>query len=71
MSEPTFESFPSRTSLDDLASIVRQIDAGTLSSVLIELAADYAAGHERIVRLQLSSQTKAMGLGHSKAAALG
>ena len=51
---------PSKTSLDDLASFVRQLDAGTLSSVLIELAADHPAVHERLVRLQLSNQPKAL-----------
>ena len=51
---------PSKTSLDDLASFVRQLDAGTLSSVLIELAADHAAVHERLLRLQLSNQPKAL-----------
>jgi hypothetical protein len=51
---------PSKTSLDNLASFVRQLDAGTLSSVLIELAADHAAVHERLVRLQLSNQPKAL-----------
>lgn len=51
---------PSKTSLDNLASFVRQRDAGTLSSVLIELAADHTAVHERLVRLQLSNQPKAL-----------
>jgi hypothetical protein len=51
---------PSKTSLDDLASFIRQLDAGTLTSVLIELAADHAAVHERLVRLQLSNQPKAL-----------
>ena len=51
---------PSKTSFDDLASFVRQLDAGTLSSILIELAADHAAVHERLVRLQLSNQPKAL-----------
>ena len=51
---------PSKTSLDNLASFIRQLDAATLTSVLIELAADHAAVHERLVRLQLSSQPKAL-----------
>ncbi len=51
---------PSKTSLDNLASFLRQLDAETLSSVLIELAADHAAVHERLVRLQLSNQPKAL-----------
>ena len=51
---------PSKTSLDNLASFIRQLDAEALSSVLIELAADHAAVHERLVRLQLSSQPKAL-----------
>ena len=51
---------PSKTSFDDLASFIRQLDAGTLSAVLIELAADHPAVHERLVRLQLSDQPKAL-----------
>lgn len=51
----------SRTSLDNLASFIRQLDAETLTSVLIELAADQPAVHERLVRLQLSNQPKALG----------
>lgn len=51
---------PSKTSLDNLASFIRQLDAATLASVLIELAADHAAVHERLVRLQLSDQPKAL-----------
>ena len=50
----------SKTSPDNLASFIRQLDAETLSSVLIELAADHAAVHERLVRLQLSNQPKAL-----------
>lgn len=41
---------PSKTS-DNLASFVRQLDAETLATVLIELAADHAVVHERLVRL--------------------
>ncbi len=52
---------PSKTSLDTLASFIRQLDAETLTSVLIELAADQPAVHERLVRLQLSNQPKALG----------
>lgn len=51
---------PSRTSLEDLAPFVRQLDAATLATVLIELAADNAAVHERLVRLQLSNQPQAL-----------
>ncbi len=51
---------PRKTSLDKLASFVRQLDTETLSSVLIELAADHAAVHERLVRLQLANQPKAL-----------
>ena len=58
-SEPTIDSMPSKTS-DNLASVVRQLDAETLASVLIELAADHAAVRERLVRLQLSNQPKAL-----------
>ena len=49
-----------KTSLDDLASFIRQLRAETLSSVLIELAAAHATVHERLVRLQLSNQPKAL-----------
>ena len=51
---------PSKTSLDSLDSFIRQLDAQTLTSVLIELAADHAAVHQRLVRLQLSNQPKAL-----------
>ena len=51
---------PSRTSLDNLAVFIRQQDADTLASVLIELAEDHDAVHERLVRLQLSNQPKAL-----------
>lgn len=51
---------PSKTSHDNLASFIRQLHAATLTSVLIELAADHAAVHERLVRLQLSNQPKAL-----------
>ena len=51
---------PSKTSLDTLASFIRQLDAATLASVLIELAADHAAIRERLLRLQLSNQPKAL-----------
>ena len=51
---------PSKTSLDNLAAFIRQLDAGTLTSVLIELAADHAVVHARLVRLQLSNQPTAL-----------
>lgn len=51
---------PSETFLEDLAPFVRQLDAETLATVLIELAADNAAVHERLVRLQLSNRPKAL-----------
>jgi hypothetical protein len=51
---------PSETSPDNLASFIRQLDAATLSSVLIELAADHAVVHERLERLQLANQPKAL-----------
>ena len=49
-----------KTTFDDLASFIRQLDAGTVSAVLIELAEDHPAVHERLVRLQLSDQPKAL-----------
>ena len=51
---------PSKTSLDNLASFIRQLHAETLTSVLIELASDHATVHERLVRLQLSNQPMAL-----------
>jgi hypothetical protein len=51
---------PSKTSPDNLTSFIQQLDAGVLSSVLIELAEDHIAVRERLVRLQLSSQPKAL-----------
>ena len=50
----------SKTSVDNLASFVRRLDVESLSSVLIELAADHAAVRERLVRLQLADQPKAL-----------
>lgn len=51
---------PSKTSFDTLASFIRRQDADTLSSILIELAEDHDAVRERLVRLQLSNQPKAL-----------
>jgi hypothetical protein len=51
---------PSKTSPDTLAAFIRQQDADTLASVLIELAEDHEAVHERLERLQLSRQPKAL-----------
>ena len=48
------------TSADALASFIRQQDADTLASVLIELAADHGAVLDRLVRLQLSNQPEAL-----------
>jgi hypothetical protein len=48
------------TSLDTLATFIGQLNAATLSSVLIELAEDHAAVRERLVRLQLSNQPRAL-----------
>ena len=51
---------PRKTSAETLeAFVLRQLSA-TLASVLIELAADHAAVHDRLVRLQLSNQPKAL-----------
>jgi hypothetical protein len=46
---------PSKTSLDELASFIRQLDAETLASVLIELAAEHSAVHE--LRIPLIADT--------------
>ena len=51
---------PSKITLDTLTSFVRRQDADTLASILIELAENQQAVHERLVRLQLSSQPKAL-----------
>ena len=53
---------PRKTSVsaETLEAFVRRQDAATLASVLIELAADHAAVHDRLVRLQLSNQPKAL-----------
>lgn len=56
----TIRCMPSKTSPDDLAAFIRQLDSATLSSVLIELAADHAVVHERLMRLQLANQPKAL-----------
>lgn len=49
-----------KTSLDNLASFIGQLDAATLAAVLIELAADHPAVRERLVRLQLANQPEAL-----------
>jgi hypothetical protein len=51
---------PIKTSSDDLTSFVQQLDAAVLSSVLIDLAEEHAAVRDRLVRLQLASQPKAL-----------
>ena len=51
---------PSKTSRDNLASFIGQLDATTLSAVLIELAAEHPAVRERLARLQLGNQPKAL-----------
>jgi hypothetical protein len=58
--EPTIGPMASKTSPDNLVNFVRQLDAEALSSVLLELAADHAAVHARLVRLQLASRPKAL-----------
>jgi len=57
---------PSKTSPQTLAAFIRQQDADTLASVLIELAEDHEAVHERLVRLQLSNQPRAFGAAFRK-----
>lgn len=51
---------PSKTTSDTLASFIRQQAADTLASILIELADDHDVVRERLVRLQLSRQPKAL-----------
>ncbi len=51
---------PSKTTSDTLTSFFRQQAADTLASILIELAEDHDAVHDRLVRLQLSRQPKAL-----------
>ena len=51
---------PRKTSAETLENFVRRQEAATLASVLIELAADNAAVHDRLVRLQLSAQPRAL-----------
>jgi len=43
-----------------MASFIGQQDAATLASILIDLAEDHEAVRERLVRLQLSTQPKAL-----------
>ena len=49
-----------KTSSDILALFIRQQDADTLASILIGLAEDHDAAHERVVHLQLSQQPNAL-----------
>src|SRR5665213_3056346 len=48
---------PSQQSLE---AFVREQDAATLASVLLELAEDHAAVRDRLARLQLSNKPKAL-----------
>ena len=58
---------PRKTPADALASFIRLQDADTLASVLIELATNHPAVNDRLVRLQLSNQPKALAQGFRKA----
>jgi hypothetical protein len=51
---------PRETSAETVEIFVHRQDAATLAAVLIELAADNAAVHDRLVRLQLSAQPRAL-----------
>ena len=51
---------PRKPSTETLEAFVRRQDAAALADVLIELAADHGVVHDRLVRLQLSSQPKAL-----------
>ena len=51
-------SMPSKTSLTTLGSFIRGQNADTLASILIELAEEHQAVHDRLVRLQLSNHPK-------------
>ena len=62
----TILAMPRKTSADALASFIRLQDADTLASVLIELAANHTAVNDRLVRLQLSNQPKALAQGFRK-----
>ena len=55
-----YPPMPRKTSAETLETFVRGQDTATLASVLIELAADHAAVHDRLVRLQLRTQPKAL-----------
>ena len=51
---------PRKPSPESLETFVRRQDATVLADVLIELAADHPAVQDRLVRMQLSSQPKAL-----------
>ena len=51
---------PRKTAAETLEVFLRQQDAATLASVLIELADEHVVVHERLVRLQRSNQPKAL-----------
>ena len=57
---------PRKTSADALASFIRLQNADTLASILIELAANHPAVNDRLARLQLSNQPKALSQGFRK-----
>jgi hypothetical protein len=57
---PDDHRYAERDLPDKLTSFIQYLDADVPSSVLIELAEDHVAVHVRLVRLQLSSQPKAL-----------
>lgn len=57
---------PRKTFARTLETFVRQQDSETLASVLLELAEDHVALHDRLVRLQLSNQPKVLAAGFRK-----
>ena len=49
-----------KTSLESIEAFVREQDAATLASVLLELAKGHAVVRDRLARLQLWSKPKAL-----------
>lgn len=57
---------PRKTAAESLQDFVCRQDAPTLASILLELAQDHAGVRDRLVRLQLSNQPKALAAGFRK-----
>lgn len=61
-----YRPMPRKTTDETLEGFIRRQDAATLAATLLELARDQAAVRDRLVRLQLANQPKALAAGFRK-----